>query len=508
MTGDAGKDTGYHRGMSASPATSQVRARLSPSTLAQVAPDVLRPAYDRAATRVGIVHFGPGAFHRAHQAFYVDRMLSRDPGLAICGVSPNSDTVRAALAPQDGLYSLIEREAELTVRVIGALREVLTAPADPAAVMARLADPGLRYVTTTVTEKGYCLTAAGDLDTAHPGVRSDLEGQSAPRTLAGWLVAGLAQRRAQGLRPPVVLCCDNLSGNGAKLGRSLVQFAEARGDAELARWIAGEARFPDTMVDSITPATDNALREEAGRRLGLEDAWPIQRERFTQWVIGDDLGADGALFAEAGVTLTGDVAGYERAKLRLLNGSHSTLAYVGLALGYESVAQAMGDARLAGFVERQARQDLAASLQPTPGLDPQAYVSDVLGRFRNPAIVHRLFQIAGDGSQKLPIRLLAAAREALAAGRPADRFAVGTAAWMLFVRRQARAGAAIPDPLADRLAELGRACTGDAAADVGLFLGLEAVFGPALAGSAVFRAAVARAYAALDGGEVEALLSV
>ncbi|MBW8811796.1 MAG: mannitol dehydrogenase family protein [Caulobacterales bacterium] len=493
--------------MAPSPASIQdPAARLSEATLDQLGPEVLRPAYDRAATRVGIVHFGPGAFHRAHQAFYVDRMLAVDPGLAICGVSLNSDTVREALEPQEGLYSLTERDAEPSIRVIGAIRQVLTAPRAPQAVFDRLTAPDLRVVTSTVTEKGYHLTAGGELDLTHEAVRHDVAGEGAPRTLAGWLAEGLRRRRAAGLAPPVVISCDNLSGNGAKLGRSVLRLAQARGETDLAAWIAGEVSFPDSMVDSITPATDDVLRAEAAARLGLVDAWPIQRERFTQWVVADELGPLSGVFAGAGVTLTGDVAGFERAKLRLLNGSHSTLAYVGLALGCESVFEAMSAPILAGFVERLAREDLAASLEPTPGLDLQAYVGDVLGRFRNPAIVHRLAQIAGDGSQKLPIRLLAATREALAAGRPVARLAVGVAAWMQFVRRQAHVGAAIVDPRADELADLGGACSGDPAADVGRFLGLAGMFEGGLATAPAYRAALEAAYAALGEGRPEAVL--
>ena len=225
-------------------------------------------------------------------------------------------------------------------------------------------------------------------------------------------------------------------------------------------------RFPSTMVDSITPATDDALRAETATRLGLLDAWPIQRESFAQWVVAGDLGANAEVFAGAGVILTADVAAFERAKLRLLNGAHSTLAYVGLRLGYPSVSDAMGDPALAGFIERLMRQDMAASLDPIPGFDVAAYIDQILARFRNPAIVHKLAQIAWDGSQKLPIRLLAALAEASAAGRPVDRIAVGVAAWMQFVRRQAVAGGEIVDPLAAQLVRLGQACTGKVADDV------------------------------------------
>lgn len=495
--------------MASFPASSPApRFRLSGATLGHAKPDVLRPAYDRAASRIGVMHFGPGAFHRAHQAFYFDRMLACDPGFAISAVSLHSDTVREALAPQDGLYSLTEREADPQIRVIGAIGEVLTAPHTPDAVFARLADPALRIISATVTEKGYCLTAGGELDLENPQVRADLAGDEPPRTLVGWLVAGLARRRAAGLGGLTAISCDNLTGNGERFGRSAVTFAQARGDADLARWIADEVRFPGTMVDSITPATDDILRVEAAERLGLTDAWPIQRERFVQWVVADDLGDEARAFADAGVTLTNNVAAFERAKLRLLNGAHSTLAYVGLGLGFETVSQAIADPALGAFVERLMRQDMAGSLTPTRGFDPETYIGQILARFRNPAIVHKLAQIAWDGSLKLPIRLLEPIGEALAAGRPVDRMAVGVAAWMQFVRRQAASGATITDPLAETLIDVGQACSGEAAWDVGKFLDLREVFSPDLANAQRLRTALEAAYGVFGGGQPERALSL
>ena len=468
------------------------RPRLCDATLDGLPPDVVRPAYARAQTRIGVVHLGPGAFHRAHQAWVFDRMLASDPTLAISAVSLRGDAVRQALAPQDGLYSLIERETRPTIQVIGALREVLTAPRDPQAVLARLADPAVRYVTVTVTEKGYCLTPEGRLDLDHPDIRHDLARPPVPRSLYGWLAEGLRRRGRTGL---TVLSCDNLSGNGRRLGGALTQFALATGDPGA----AAQACFPDSMVDCITPATDEAVRAEAARRLGVEDAWPIQRERFCQWVIGEGLPrADAAIFEDAGVTLTGDVAQFERAKLRLLNGAHSTLAYLGLMLGHATVAEAMADAELAGFVETMMRRDIAPAVR-APELDVAGYIAAILARFANPAIEHRLDQIAWDGSQKLPIRLLATIELALAEGRDVRRPAVGVAAWMAFVRRQARAGAEIVDPLAAELAALGRAATGEAQSDVASFLALSRVFPPALAQDASFQTAVGTAYAALTG---------
>lgn len=479
--------------------------RLSNGTLHLLPSYVERPAYDRRGATVGVVHFGPGAFHRAHQAWYFDEMLKAGDAFAVCAVAVRSGEVEDALGPQDGLYTLAEREAEPRMRVIGALKEVLTAPRAPGRVLARLADPAVRVVTSTVTEKGYCLTPAGDLDLDHPDIRRDLDGEGHPASFPGWLAAGLAARRAAGHAPFVAVSCDNLSDNGRRLRRAVVQFAEAKGERDLAAWISAEARFPSTMVDSITPATDDELRERVRRELGLEDAWPVQRERFVQWVVEDELGADAAAFAAAGVTLTCDVAAFEKAKLRLLNGAHSTLAYVGLRLGHETVSQAMGDPRLAGFVERMMRQDIAASLPATDGLDLSAYIAAVLARFRNPAIAHKLSQIAWDGSQKLPFRILETTAEALAAGRPVARLAVPVAAWMLFVRARARAGEPLTDPMAGPLLDLGRRLSGDPDADVEALLALSAVFPPGLAADPRYRAAVAAAYGRLDADPAAAL---
>ena len=455
--------------------------RLSNASLAHLPPEVARPDYDRAATPIRVVHFGPGAFHRAHQADYFDRMR-----MGVCAVSARTADLAAALGPQDGLYTLVEQAAEPRLRVIGSLREVVSAAARPGHVLARLADPAVRFVTATVTEKGYCLSGDGDgdLDLAHPDIRHDLAGPASPRSFPRWLVAGLAARMASGAGGLAAISCDNLTDNGPRLRRATLQFAQAAGQPDLARWIEDEVRFPTTMVDSITPATDETLRAMVGARLGQHDAWPVQREPFVQWVIEDQLGADAAAFAEAGVTVTGEVAAFERAKLRLLNGAHSTLAYLGLALGHETVAQAMADPPLAAFIERLMRADIAPSIPPARGLDLGAYIGEVLARFRNPAIVHRLSQIAWDGSQKLPFRLLGTIADALDAGRSVERLVVGVAAWIGFVQTHA----AITDPLADTLRGLG---------GVDDFIALEAVFPRRLAEDPRFTQAVRAAHATL-----------
>jgi fructuronate reductase len=345
-----------------------------------------------------------------------------------------------------------------------------------------------------VTEKGYCLTPAGDLDEDHPDIRADLASPAAPASFPGWVVAGLRARRAAGLPPLTVIACDNLTDNGVKLKAAVVQLARAT-DRGLADWIDAEAAFPRTMVDSITPATDDALRGRVERELGLHDAWPIQREAFTQWVIERDDRARGPDWTAAGAELTGDVRGYETCKLRLLNGAHSSLAYLGLLRGHGLVRDAMADPELAAFARALMVEAVRPTLKPPGGFDVDAYIEAVLARFRNPAIDHQLSQIAWDGSQKLPFRLMGTVADLVAMGAPVDLPALGLAAWMRFVVRQAKAGVALTDPLADRLAELGGGCTGDAAADVARLAPL--IVPPELLADHSLRQALERAYAKL-----------
>jgi len=472
-------------------------ARLSDTTLASLPPAVARPAFDRARTRIGIVHLGVGAFHRAHQAVYIDDLLADAPDWAICGVSLRNPDVRDALRPQDGLYTLALLDGGPSLRVIGALREVLCAADERDAVLARLAHPDVRLVMLTVTEKGYCLSSDG-VDLAHPDIARDLETPDAPSSAIGYVVAGLALRRAQGLPAWTVLSCDNLADNGGRLRRAVLQYAREI-DAGLADWIDTHAAFPRSMVDSITPATDDALRVDVDAVLGLHDAWPVQREPYAQWVVEDAFCNGRPPLERAGVILSDDIAGFDRAKLRLLNGPHSALAYLGLLLGLETVSEAMRHPGLAAYLERLMREGIAPTLEAMDGFDVQTYIGAILARFRNPAIRHRLGQIAWDGSQKLPVRLLGTIADALAAGRPIDRLCLPIAAWMHFVRRQAQAGVALDDPMAATLADIGAAMTGDAAHDVGALLAVAPMSG-AVAGDPRVVDALVRAYAALGTG--------
>jgi fructuronate reductase len=452
------------------------------------APSLKPPPYrDRLTT--GIVHFGPGAFHRAHQADYVDRLLHQDPRWGIAAVSLRSAGTIDALRRQNGLYTLAILDAQTSFRTIGP-HSMLLGPTDRERLRTQLRDPRVRIVTSTVTEKGYCLAADGTLDFGHSDIERDLTHPHHPVSLIGWLTLGLADRRAEGLPPFTPICCDNVSSNGKKLRDAIVAFAE-RVDLELARWIAGEAPFPETMVDSITPATDDRLRSLVREATGVDDAVPVSREAFAQWVIEDALPEGAPDLASAGAILTSDVAAWERAKLRILNGAHSTLAYLGLLLGRETVADAMTDPALSEFVRALVGEDIVPTLEPSP-IDLRAYADATFARFRNPAIHHRLSQIAWDGSQKLPYRLLDTIQDSFARGRNADRLAMPVAAWILFVELQARSGNELVDPLAPTLKRA--AATTD---PVHAILDLPEVFPPSLAQNDRFRTAVRNAADAL-----------
>ena len=466
---------------------------LSLARLAHLGRQVQRPAYERGTHPPGIVHFGPGAFHRAHQAWFVEELLAHDPRWSIAAVSLRSPEVRDALQPQNGLYTLATLDESVSFRVMGALQELLVAPEDPEQVLGRMSAPGTHVITMTVTEKGYCLDAAGALDMGHADIQRDLQHPEQPRSLIGYLVEGLRRRRAARLAPLTVISCDNLVDNGIRLGRAVSQLAAAR-DPGLARWIEDHCHFPRTMVDSITPATTDALRDRVAAALGVRDRWPVQRESFLQWVLEDKVAADGPDWASVGVTLTDDVPAYDRAKLRLLNGAHSTLAYLGLLAGHETVSQAMRDEKLASFVTTLMREDVRPTLRAPRGLDLSGYIDAILRRFRNPEVRHALAQIAWDGSQKLPFRLMGTIADNLEAGRRIDRLCVPVAAWMHFVRRQAARGERVTDPLSAQLFEIGLGCQNRAMADLQRFFALHTVFPANLVQAAPFTHALAQAY--------------
>ncbi|WHU01876.1 mannitol dehydrogenase family protein [Sphingomonas sp. NIBR02145] len=478
---------------------------LSRAALASLPASVTRPGHDIESLRTGVVHFGPGAFHRAHQADVFDRVLDSDPRWGIAAVSLRSAGTVDALKAQDGLYTLAVIDREPSTRIIAAHSDAI-GPGEGAKLRTLLADPSVKIATSTVTEKGYCLGADGSLDFNHPDIVHDRARPDEPASVIGWIVSGLADRRAAGAPPFAMLCCDNMTGNGGKLRAACVALAgewDAKaGHGGLSDWIAHEVAFPDSMVDSITPASDPAFLAKIAEELGVTDAAAVQRERFTQWVLQRFDLADGPDLGAAGVTLTNDVQGYEQAKLRILNGAHSSLAYIGLALGHETVFEAVSDPALGAFVGRLMHEDIAGSLKPVEGLDVQSYAGAVQDRFRNPAIRHLLSQIAWDGSQKLPYRLLDTVRDRLAAGESVERLAVPVAAWIAFLHRKATLGEKITDPLAETLAQA--AASADPASAV---LALRQVFPAQLAEDPRFRDAVTDVVPAFLEGRATALLA-
>lgn len=468
--------------------------RLTDANLPRLHEGVGAPGYDRSEVTTGVVHFGPGAFFRSHTAWYFDQLLARDLRWGICAVSLKTGRLAHALAEQDFLYTLAELDAAPSYRVVGSLRDTLVASERPAFVLQRLTEPATKLVTVTVTEKGYCLDGAGTLDLSHPDIVHDLGKPEAPRSVIGWIAEGLRRRRAAGVSAFTVLSCDNLVGNGPKLRAAVLGLVRGQGDVGLAEWIARDVHFPATMVDSITPHADAAFLETIASMTGLRDEAAVRRERFAQWVIEDDVPAHFPDLASVGVTMTKSVKDYELAKLRLLNGAHSALAYLGLVAGHTTVFEAMSDAALGRFVEGMMREDEARTLHV--GFDIPAYIDRLIARLKNPAVAHRLMQIAADGSLKIPYRFLEPAAELLAAHGGCGRLLIPVAAWMRFVVVETRAGRTLDDPLAARLSEIGKSAHG-VAADVDLFLLLDGVFPDALKKNPRFVKALTDAYANL-----------
>ena len=468
--------------------------RLSSSTLAALAAVVTRPTYDFSRIGVGIVHLGIGAFYRAQGAVYTEDVLARQPdSWGICGVSLRSPDVRDRLAPQDGLYTAVEKSPEgIRRRVIGSVREILFLGDERDKVHTRLAAAATRIVSLTITEKGYCHDpATGRLNLRHPDIIHDLADPAHPVSAVGLLVAALDARQRSHAKPFTVMCCDNLPHNGALVRGLVLAFANER-SRELAQWIEDQVRFPSTMVDRIVPATTDADIADNDAVLGVHDAAPVMHEPFRQWVIEDTFAAGRPAWEQVGAQLVDDVEPFEAMKLRLLNASHSALAYLGFLAGYEFIYQVAAQPEFVAYMRALMRDEVAPTLALPDGVDVAAYQDALVERFRNPALPHRTQQIAMDGSQKLPQRLLGTVRDNLAAGRSIDRLALGVAAWMRYVAGVDEAGRTIKvaDPLAADFARVASEHRGDPAALARGLLGVKAVFGDDLPAAAPFAAAV------------------
>ncbi len=465
--------------------------RLSAAFLKSVPANVRVPDYDRATVSAGIVHLGIGAFHRAHMAVYVDDLLASDPSWGIVGASLRRPDTKEALEPQDGLYTIAVRDAAGThPRVIGSILSVMDANSQRDDLLALMADPSIRIVSLTVTEKGYCHDpATGELDRNHPDIVHDLANPAAPKSAPGMLVEALARRKAAGLAPFTVMSCDNLPNNGHTAKRIVTALAALR-DAELGKWVEAAA-FPSTMVDRIVPSTTDADRAEIAGLIGAEDAWPIMTEPFTQWVIEDNFPSGRPAFETVGAQLVEDVEPFEHMKLRMLNGSHSTMAYSGHLGGYEYIAEVMGDPAYVKLIHGLMSEEVMPTLD-MPGVDLGGYRDELLERFRNPALKHRTWQIAMDGSQKLPQRLLGTIRDRLKDGQGIERLALGVAAWMRYVTGVAEDGSEIDvrDPHALKMMAIAADAGDDPEALFDGLVRMSEIFGDDLAENTAFRVAV------------------
>jgi fructuronate reductase len=416
------------------------------------------PRYSRVETGIGIVHLGIGAFHRAHQGFYTEKVLEQNGGnWGICGVSLRRSEVRDQMDPQDCLYSLMEQDGEGNrIRVIGAVKEVLFAPKDHETVLSKMSSPQTRVVSLTVTEKGYCHDlASGRLNFQHPDIIHDLESPFQPISAIGFLVQALSLRKKSGVKAFTVMSCDNLPENGKTLKNLVVEFAKRR-NQELAEWIENESAFPCSMVDRIVPATTEADRKMVSEILGYRDNAVVVTEPFSQWVIEDDFVNGRPAWENSGAQMVGDVKPFEEMKLRMLNGTHSTLAYLGCLGGIEYVSEAVLQTDFENFLRKMMMEEIIPTLKLSESVNLDQYQNELIKRYQNPALKHRLWQIAMDGSQKLPQRLLNTIRDRLNSGCSFPRLALAVAGWMRFVVGKDEHGITIEirDPLADELKQI------------------------------------------------------
>lgn len=454
--------------------------------------------------KVGIVHLGLGAFYRAHAAIYFAEAMAKisdDVGKwGILGVSLKRPNQRDKLKPQDCVYTALELAPDGEIaHHIEIVQDVLVAPENPQAVIDAMAAENVKVVTLTVTEKGYCHEpSTGRLNVDHPDIIQDIADASKPASALGFILRALQLRRSKGLRPFTVLTCDNLPENGRVVKGVVLELANLV-DKNLAKWIEEECRFPATMVDRIVPATKPEDIERCAEIISKYDASPVMMEPFRQWVIEDNF-VDGVRpdLAAVGVELVENVTPYEDMKLRCLNGTHSTLAYLGYLGGHETISDTVADPVYAKFVKSLWTHEIIVGLTPPSGVSLQGYADSLFERYKNPAIRHLTWQIAMDGSQKLPQRILTQLDEGLAADRTMSGLILAVAAWMRYVGGVDENGNPIDvkDPLAGRLKTLSDAQS-ENSNKVKALLGVTEVFPKELARNESFVSAVAVAYEGL-----------
>lgn len=455
--------------------------RLNKKLLSQLPEDIILPQYNREQLVPGIVHLGIGAFHRAHQAFYTEAVLNQYGGdWGIIGSSLRSAGVRDQLVPQDCLYTLVERSGESEkLQIIGAVTDTLVGPENPTALVAAIAQPTIKIVSLTVTEKGYCHDpATGNLNENHPDISHDLQHLDKPVSAIGFIVAALKQRHEKQQQAFTALSCDNLPNNGEVLEKVVLQFAQKISPA-LADWIKTSATFPCTMIDRIVPATTEDDRREIEARLGLRDEGMVVCEPFSQWVVEDKFADGRPEWEKVGALLVDDVRVFEKIKLRLLNGAHSIMAYTGYLAGFQYISEVMEQPAFVKLVTTYMAREAGETITAPAGFDIEAYQQQLRDRFSNKALKHRTWQIAMDGSQKLPQRLLESLREQLQGKGHIDILCLAVAAWIRYVSGVDESGQAIEvsDPLAKELHAACDANQGNPAAVVKAVVSIQKVFG-------------------------------
>ncbi|ONF44319.1 mannitol dehydrogenase [Marinobacter lutaoensis] len=455
--------------------------KLNSETLARLPARVLRPVYDRRRVRQGIVHIGVGGFHRAHQAIYTEQLLQQGQAMewGICGAGlrPEDRAMREALVSQDYLYTLYELgdSADTRIQVVGAIGDFLLADEDRPGLIARLASPQTRIVSLTITEGGYCTDDdTGEFLADLPAIRHDLAHPEAPTTVFGFLAEALARRRAAGVAPFTVMSCDNLPHNGRVARNALLGFARRR-DPALGDWIAEHVCFPNSMVDRITPTTSDAHRRRLQAETGIEDAWPVVAEPFSQWVLEDRFCDGRPAWETVGVQFTDDVTPYEDMKIGLLNGGHQALAYLGALLGHRYAHETMQDRQLRDYVRAYMDRDVTPGLKPVPGIDLTAYKDTLIQRFANVAIGDQISRIGYDGSSRLPKFVVPTLMRQIDTGAPLARTALIFAAWVQYQRAVDEQGRpfTVGDPRAEQVAQ----ATRPGPDQVERVLALEPVFG-------------------------------
>ena len=454
--------------------------RLNATMLGSLPSHIALPQYDRETRECGIVHIGVGAFHKAHQAVYTNRAITKNGGdWMIAGVSLRSSTARDELEAQNYLYSLTASGGpEEEISIVGSIKEIHVAPEDLDKALSLIARPSVHVVTLTITEKGYCLKAdSGELDLEHPDIFHDLESPDTPISAIGFLGASLRNRKRANGQPITIISCDNLNENGKKLERAIKRFLQVT-DPETLDWVKKNTTFPSTMVDRIVPATTAQDRDDRAARLGCLDQACVKTEAFSQWVIEQNFAGPVPDWQGAGATYVNDVHPYELAKLRLLNGPHSAIAYLGALAGHEFAHQVMDDPMLAGFIEYLMKAEIAPMLLMPAGFDLCEYTNSLRERFRNAALEHRTLQIAMDGSQKLPQRIVPILEERLAKELPVGGLLLVIAAWMAHVSGRGYPDNVPPveDPMAGRLSSIAEAKP-DSSALVMAYLQIGEIFG-------------------------------